>query len=83
MAKVLFQGFVLAKQVLYCLSHTSSPLCCGYFGDGSLLNCLFRQALNHDPPDLSFPSSLAVLGNFKQASFIPNGAKDFELYTNL
>jgi hypothetical protein len=28
------QGFVLAKQVLYHLSHTSSPFCCGYFGDG-------------------------------------------------
>jgi hypothetical protein len=28
------QGFTLAKQVLYCLSHTSSPFCFGYFGDG-------------------------------------------------
>jgi hypothetical protein len=27
------QGFVLTKQ-LYCLSHTSSPFCSGYFGDG-------------------------------------------------
>jgi hypothetical protein len=33
-------GFVLAKQVLYCLSHTSSPFCSGYFGDG-LLNYLW------------------------------------------
>jgi hypothetical protein len=26
----------LEKQVLYCLSHTSSPFCSGYFGDGVL-----------------------------------------------
>jgi hypothetical protein len=24
-------GFALAKQVLYCLSHTSNPFCSGYF----------------------------------------------------
>jgi hypothetical protein len=28
------QGFTLAKQVLYHFSHTSSPFCSGYFGDG-------------------------------------------------
>jgi hypothetical protein len=28
------QGFTLAKQVLYCLSHASSPSCSRYFGDG-------------------------------------------------
>jgi hypothetical protein len=28
------QGFMLAKQVLYHLSHISSPFCYGYFGDG-------------------------------------------------
>jgi hypothetical protein len=28
------QDFALAKQVLYCLSPTSSPFCSGYFGDG-------------------------------------------------
>jgi hypothetical protein len=27
------QGFMLAKQALYHLSHTCSPFCCGYFGD--------------------------------------------------
>jgi hypothetical protein len=27
-------GFTLAEQALYCLSHTSSPFCSGYFGDG-------------------------------------------------
>jgi hypothetical protein len=30
---IWIQGFPLAKQVLYCLSHTSSPICSGYFGD--------------------------------------------------
>jgi hypothetical protein len=30
------QGFALAKQVLYCLSHSSSSFCSGYFGDGGL-----------------------------------------------
>jgi hypothetical protein len=29
----LNQGFVLAKQALYYLSHTYSPFCYGYFGD--------------------------------------------------
>jgi hypothetical protein len=27
-------GLGFAKQALYCLSHTSSPFCCGYFTDG-------------------------------------------------
>jgi hypothetical protein len=35
------QVFALAKQALYCLNHTSSLLCCGYFGDKtSLITCL-------------------------------------------
>jgi hypothetical protein len=29
-------GFMLAKQVFYCLSHRSSPFCSGYFEDGIL-----------------------------------------------
>jgi hypothetical protein len=33
-AGVWTQGFVFAKQELYPLSHTSSPFCFGYFGDG-------------------------------------------------
>jgi hypothetical protein len=32
----LIEGFALAKQVLYHLSHTSSPFCSSYFGDGVL-----------------------------------------------
>jgi hypothetical protein len=28
------QGFTIAKQALYCLSHASSAFCCSYFGDG-------------------------------------------------
>jgi hypothetical protein len=30
------QGFSLAKQVLYYLSHTSSPFCSSYFGNGGV-----------------------------------------------
>jgi hypothetical protein len=30
------KSFALTKQALYCLSHASSPLCSGYFGDGPL-----------------------------------------------
>jgi hypothetical protein len=29
------QSFVLANRTLYLLSHTSSPFCSGYFGDGA------------------------------------------------
>jgi MFS family permease len=35
-AAVLNLGICTAKQVLYCSSHTSSPFCSGYFGDGVL-----------------------------------------------
>jgi hypothetical protein len=28
------QGFQLTKQLVYHLSHASSPFCSGYFGDG-------------------------------------------------
>jgi hypothetical protein len=31
------RGFKLAKQVLCCLSHTSSLFCSGYFGDGQTI----------------------------------------------
>jgi hypothetical protein len=34
-------SFALAKEVLYCLSHTSSSFCSGYFGAGiSQMICL-------------------------------------------
>jgi hypothetical protein len=36
------QGFTLAKQVFFCLSHAVSSFCFGYFGDGSCE--LFAQA---------------------------------------
>jgi hypothetical protein len=43
-----FELFTLARQVLYCLSHTSSPFPSGYCGDGVLL---FAQAdLDNDLP---------------------------------
>jgi hypothetical protein len=51
---VLKQVFMLAKQALYRLSHTSSAFCSGYFEDRVYLLDL---ALNLDPPDLSLPSS--------------------------
>jgi hypothetical protein len=35
---------------LYHLSHTSSPFCSGYFGDGGLSNYLPVLASNLDPP---------------------------------
>jgi hypothetical protein len=31
--RIGIQSFALAKQVLYCLCHASSPFCSGYFGD--------------------------------------------------
>jgi hypothetical protein len=34
--RVWTQGFSLAKQTLYHFSHTSSPFCSGYFGDGGV-----------------------------------------------
>jgi hypothetical protein len=41
---------VFAKKVLSCLSHTPSPFCFGYFGDGGLENYLFGLATNLNPP---------------------------------
>jgi hypothetical protein len=32
-------SFMLARQVLYCLSYVSNPFCSGYFGDKSLIFC--------------------------------------------
>jgi hypothetical protein len=51
------QGYMLVKQTLYCLSHTSSPFCSGYFGDGDIMSYLPGLVSNHNPPDLSFSSS--------------------------
>jgi hypothetical protein len=42
-------GFVFAKQVLYHLSHTSSPFCSGYFGRWGLAKYLPRLPLNLNP----------------------------------
>jgi hypothetical protein len=38
---ILTQGFIFARQVLYCLSHVSNSFCSGYFGDRI---SLFAQA---------------------------------------
>jgi hypothetical protein len=46
---VWIQGFLLAKLVLYCLSHTSNPFCCGYFWRRGLMNYMPGLALNCDP----------------------------------
>jgi hypothetical protein len=48
---------MLAKQTLYCSSHTYGPFCSGYFLAIGLLNYLPGMALNLDPPNLSLPSS--------------------------
>jgi hypothetical protein len=53
----LNQGFALIKQSLYYLSHTSSPFCSGYFGDGGLTNYLPGLVSNHNSPNLSLLSS--------------------------
>jgi hypothetical protein len=54
---ILTEDFTVAKQVLYHSSHTSSPLCFAYFGDGSLTSYLPRLASNLEPLHLSPPSS--------------------------
>jgi hypothetical protein len=53
----LTSGLRTYKQVLYCLSHTFSPFCSGYFEDGGLTSSLSWLASNHDPPNLSSPSN--------------------------
>jgi hypothetical protein len=44
---ILTQGFPLARQVLYLLTHSSSPLSSGYFGDSTLL--LVQAGLDQNP----------------------------------
>jgi uncharacterized membrane protein YiaA len=50
------QGFMFSKQVLYCLSHISSPFCPGYFGDEGFMNYLPRLAFRWDSLDFSLLS---------------------------
>jgi hypothetical protein len=45
------------KAGLYCLSHASSPFSFWLFCRWGFMNYLPGLALNHDPPDLSLPSS--------------------------
>jgi hypothetical protein len=52
---------MLAKQALYCLSHTASPFCSGYFGDGGLMNILPKLASHCNPPNLS-PQVARIIG---------------------
>jgi hypothetical protein len=44
------QSFGLANQVLYCLSHSSTPLALVIFWRLGLMNYLPRLAWNGDPP---------------------------------
>jgi hypothetical protein len=55
LCEVWIQDLILAKQVLYCLSHTFSPFCCGCFGDGGsqvlfAWNGLGPQSSSSQPP---------------------------------
>jgi hypothetical protein len=54
--EISIQGFVLAKQELYHLSHASSLFCSGYSADG-VVNYFPGLAANHNPHNLSFSSS--------------------------
>jgi hypothetical protein len=58
----LKQGFALTKQALYHLSHTSSPFCSGYFGDGGLANYLLGLALNLDLLQISASQVAGIIG---------------------
>jgi hypothetical protein len=50
-------GFVLAKQVLYHLSHTSSLVFALVVLEMGSHKLFAWAGLNHDPPDLSLPRS--------------------------
>jgi hypothetical protein len=54
---------VFTKQMLYHLSHTSSPFCSSYFGDGGLKNYLPQLASNCNSPNLSLPSEPLAPGS--------------------
>jgi hypothetical protein len=56
-AVVWIQAFALAKQVLYCLRHTSSPFWSGYFGDEVLRSILLGLASVLCLANLSLPSA--------------------------
>jgi hypothetical protein len=47
------QSCVLAKQVLYSLSHTSSPFCSSILKMEGLVNYLLRLASDHNLPDVT------------------------------
>jgi hypothetical protein len=58
--RIWIQGFMLAKQVFYHLSHTSSPFCSGYFCRWGLENYLPGLVLNRDFSNLSLPKNLGL-----------------------
>jgi hypothetical protein len=49
------QGFGLAKQELYRLSHTSKSILLQLFWRWNSLNYLLRLASNYDPPNSQLP----------------------------
>jgi hypothetical protein len=86
--EIVGQGFTLAKQVLYRLSHTSSPFCSGYFGDGGLMNYLPRLASTYHPPDLLISASQVakitdVSHQCLASSILIQGVKLFSYKTNV
>jgi hypothetical protein len=63
------QGFASAEQVLYCLSHTSSPFCSSYFGVG---NYLPRLALNWSQPRIIGVSHWHLASKFLSKLLFPS-----------
>jgi hypothetical protein len=62
------QGFVLSRQVLYCLSHTSNSFCSVYLGDRILL---FFQPAWTTILLLTFPAIIGMTGMHHHAqSFV-------------
>jgi hypothetical protein len=70
-SEVLTEGFALAKQALYCLSHTSSPFCSDYFGDGGLKTYLPGLASNHTLPISASQEARITDMNHRYLAFIP------------
>jgi hypothetical protein len=58
---------MLAKQALYPLSYTFSPVCSGYFGNEGLSNYFHGLASNLDLPDLSLPRFAGFKNNLSWA----------------
>jgi hypothetical protein len=62
---------LFASQVLYHLSHASSPFCSGYFGDRVLLSV--QIGLDRDPQILHFLATTGLIGAGHQLFLIEIG----------